>query len=70
MRVDTLLLSRTFIRAQPDAADQCVGSALAQDASVEELSEEGAARLDREGGGIGARLRYRVRPPPNWPSKR
>jgi hypothetical protein len=70
MRVDTLLLSRTFIRAQPDAADQCVGSALVQDAAVEELSEEGAARLDREGGGIGARLRYRVRPSPNWPSKR
>jgi hypothetical protein len=69
MRVDTLLLSRTFIRAQPDAADQCVGSALAQDAAVEELSEEGAARLDREGGGIGARLRYRVRPPQSWPKR-
>lgn len=61
MRVDTLLLSRTFLRAQPDAAEEYVGAALAQDAAVEELSEEGAARLDREGGGIGARLRYRVR---------
>jgi peptide subunit release factor 1 (eRF1) len=61
MRVDTLLLSRTFIRAQPDDAEECVGAAMAQDAAVEELSEESAARLDREGGGIGARLRYRVR---------
>jgi peptide subunit release factor 1 (eRF1) len=62
MRVDTLLLSRSFILQQPDLADRCVGAALAQDAAVEELSEEGAARLDR-GGGIGARLRYRVRGP-------
>jgi hypothetical protein len=59
MRVDTLLLSRGFIRSEPARADECVGAALAQGASVEELSNGGAARLDREGGGIGARLRYR-----------
>jgi hypothetical protein len=60
MRVDTLLLSRTFIREQPDVADQCVGAALAQGAAMEELSDEVAARLDAEAGGIGARLRYRI----------
>jgi hypothetical protein len=60
MRVDTLLLSRTFIRDEPDLADRCVGAALAQDAAVEELSDEGAARLDAEAGGVGARLRYRI----------
>lgn len=58
MRVDTLLLSRGFIRDQLDAADRCVGAALAQGAAVEELGAEEAERLDREGGGIGARLRY------------
>jgi hypothetical protein len=61
MRVDTLLLSRSFIRREPNRADVCVGAALAQGASVEELSDDGAARLDSEGGGIGARLRYKIR---------
>ncbi len=60
MRVDLLLLSRGFIDAHPDFADRCVGTALAQDASVEEVPGEGAARLDAEGEGIGARLRYRL----------
>ena len=61
MRVDTLLLSRNLIRADGDFADSCVGAALAQDAAVEELSDEGAERLDREGEGMGARLRFQVR---------
>ena len=61
MRVVTLLLSRTFIRSDPERADECVGAALAQGASVEELSDEGAERLDALGGGMGARLRYRTR---------
>lgn len=61
MRVDTLLLSRSFIQEDPDFADRCVGSAFAQDAAVEELSEEGAATLDSEGDGIGARLRFKIR---------
>lgn len=60
MRVDTLLLSRGYIHAHADAADQAVGQALAQSARVEELSDDGAALLDREAGGIAARLRYRV----------
>ena len=60
MRVDTLLLSRNLIKDEPEQADECVGAALAQGASVEELSEEGASRLDAEGG-MAARLRYRLR---------
>jgi hypothetical protein len=61
MRVDTLLLSRTLIRSEPERADECVGAALAQGASVEELSDDGAERLDALGGGMAARLRYRTR---------
>jgi hypothetical protein len=61
MRVDTLLLSRSLIRSDPERADECVGAALAQGASVEELSDEGAERLDAVGGGMAARLRYRTR---------
>jgi hypothetical protein len=61
MRVDTLLLSRRLIRAEPELADRCVGQALAQDAGVEELGEVGGERLDQAGGGIGARLRYQIR---------
>lgn len=60
MRVDTLLVSRSFLRDDPELADRCVGTALAQDAEVEEVSGTGADRLDSEGDGMGARLRYRV----------
>jgi hypothetical protein len=63
MRVDTLLLSRRLIRAEPALADRCVGQALAQHAAVEELGEPAGERLDREGNGIGARLRYQIRVP-------
>jgi stalled ribosome rescue protein Dom34 len=61
MRVDTLLLSRRLIRAEPELADRCVGQALAQDAAVEELGDAGGERLDQSGGGIGARLRYQIK---------
>lgn len=57
-RVDTLLLSRGFIRANPDYADHLVGAAFEQHAEVEELSLNGAERLDTEGEGVAARLRY------------
>ncbi len=57
-RVDTLLLSRGFIHANPDYADHLVGAAFEQHAEVEELSLNGASRLDTEGEGIAARLRY------------
>lgn len=60
-RVDTLLLSRNFIRASPDYADHLVGAAFEQHADVEELSGEGADVLDLEGEGVGARLRYTLK---------
>jgi stalled ribosome rescue protein Dom34 len=60
-RVDTLLLSRGFISSNLDYADRLVGVALDQGARIEELSLEGAERLDVEGRGIAARLRYLIR---------
>ena len=60
-RVDTLLISRNFIRANPDYADHLVGTAFEAQAEVEELSGEGAERLDREGEGLAARLRYTLK---------
>lgn len=61
MRVDTLLLSRNFIRNHPDFADRCAGTAFAQSALIEELGADAGGHLDREGEGIGARLRYTIR---------
>lgn len=58
-RVDKLLLSREFIRARPDYADDCVGAAFAQGGEVEEVSGEAGRLLDQEGGGMAARLRFR-----------
>lgn len=60
MRVDTLLLSRSFLWEHPDFADHCVGTAFAQNADVMELGGEAGERLDEEGGGIGSRLRFRI----------
>lgn len=57
-RVDALLLTRGLREQEPDLADHLVGAAFEQGAVVEELSEAGAARLDQEGEGVGARLRY------------
>jgi hypothetical protein len=57
-RVDTLFLSRGFIRENPEYADHMVGSAFEQHAEVEELSTDGGYRLDSEGEGVAARLRY------------
>lgn len=58
-RVDTLLLSRSFIQAHPDYADRCVGAAFAQGAEVEEVSGKAGELLDHEGSGVAARLRFR-----------
>jgi hypothetical protein len=55
--VETLILSRSFARAEPDLAERLVDHAFAQGAAVEEISEVAAKDLDREGG-IGARLRF------------
>jgi hypothetical protein len=60
-RVDTLLLTRSFIREFPDFADHCVGTAFDQQADVEELSGAPAARWGRHAGGIGARLRFLIK---------
>jgi hypothetical protein len=57
-RVDTLLLTRGFREREDDVADHLVGTAFEQGGWVEELSEAGAERLDAEGEGVGARLRY------------
>lgn len=61
-RVDTLLLTRALRERHSDLADRFVGAAFEQNASVEELSGSGADRLDAEGQGLGARLRYTIRP--------
>ncbi len=57
-RVDILLLSRNFINVNPDYADHLVGAAFEQHGDVEELSADGAERLDSAGEGVAARLRY------------
>jgi hypothetical protein len=57
-RVDALLVSRGFRERDGDLVDRFVGTAFEQGAMVEELSEAGAARLDEEGEGVAARLRY------------
>ncbi len=59
-RVDTLLLSRDFIGGNPDYADHLVGAAFEHGGDVEELSADGASRLDLEGRGVAARLRYQL----------
>jgi hypothetical protein len=57
-RVDTLLLTRSFIRGDAERADRFVGAAFERHGEVEELSGGGAERLDRAGEGVAARLRY------------
>jgi hypothetical protein len=57
-KVDTLVLSRTFLNHRPDRADHMVGTAFDQRADVEEVSGAGATRLDEEAGGVAALLRW------------
>jgi len=57
--VDILILSRSFVDANPDYADQCVHLAFEQGAEVRVFGSATSPRLDEVGGGIGARLRYR-----------
>src|SRR5262245_17518035 len=57
-RVEMLLLSRTLEEQDPDYAERCVSAAFEQDALVEDLVGPGATHLDRDGQGIGARLRF------------
>ena len=60
MRVDTLLVSRTRTRDQPEEADRLIGLAFAGAAHVEEVAGSAGERLDAEAEGIAARLRFRV----------
>lgn len=60
-RVDTLLIADTFREANPDRADHFEGAAFEHGAQVIEVGREVGERLQREGGGVGALLRYKVR---------
>lgn len=59
-RVDTLLIADSFRRSDPDRADHFEGAAFEHGARVIEVSRDVAAKLQSEGGGVGALLRYRV----------
>ncbi len=59
-RVDTLLIADSFRQADPDRADHFEGAAFEHGARVVEVSRGPAKRLQGEGGGVGALLRYRV----------
>ena len=63
MRVDTLLLSHRLVESDPDYADRIIGTAFAGNAHVEELLDAGGDHLDREGEGLAARLRFKIRNP-------
>ncbi len=57
--VDTLILSRGFVEANPDYADLCVAKAFEQGGDVRVFGSVPSEKLDEVGGGIGARLRFR-----------
>lgn len=61
-RVDTLLIADSFRRREPDRADHFEGAAFEHGATVVELAREVGEDLEREGGGVCALLRYRIRP--------
>lgn len=61
-RVATLVVTETLRRRRPDRTDHLEGAAWEQGADVVELSRDPGDRLDREGEGVGALLRYRVGP--------
>jgi len=60
-RVDTLVVSRRLRQDRPDLADRLGGAAFDQGATVVEAARDAGATLDREGDGVGAILRYRIR---------
>lgn len=57
-RVEILLLSRRFTSEHPEFSDFYTGTAFEQGADVEEMAGESGDRLDQEGAGVGARLRF------------
>jgi hypothetical protein len=66
--VHELLLTSRFIDEHPAEAEGMVRSAFDQAALVEHVSGEGAERLDRVGGGIGATLRFPLYRPEGTPA--
>lgn len=58
--VDLLLVSPEFIRKHQDVAEDIVRMAIEQGAAVEVPSGEGAEKLDRDTGGMAARLRFAI----------
>lgn len=60
-RVGTLLIADSFRRRNPDRADHFEGAAFEHGATVVEVGRAVGDELDREGGGVGALLRYRIR---------
>ena len=56
----TLLLSRDFLAREPREAESLVRLALHTGAEIEEVGGDPGARLDREAGGVGVRLRFSV----------
>jgi hypothetical protein len=58
--VDILILSKGFVEANPDFADMCVAKAFEQGADVRVFGSKSSERLDELGGGVGARLRFRL----------
>jgi hypothetical protein len=57
-RVEVLLVSDRFVRADLDRAERYVTAAFDQKASVIYVGDPAATRLDSEAGGVVARLRY------------
>jgi hypothetical protein len=58
--VDMMLVSPEFVQAEADDAEETVRAALLQGAEIEVLSGDAASRLNRDSGGIAARLRFAV----------
>lgn len=59
-RVDLLFVTRSLREKEDDLVDRMVGTAFGHGGEVEELSGDAADRLDEEGEGVAARLRYTV----------
>lgn len=65
---EVLFLTRTFVTARALVAFQAVERALANRGRVARVGGEAAARLDTEGDGIGAVLRFPLHAPPRAPA--
>jgi len=59
--VDLLLVSPEFVQAEADDAEEIVRAALLQGAEIEVVSGDASSRLNRDSGGVAARLRFAVR---------